>query len=209
MSDLTPESEKFLERLHERMHDEECDCVATFIRAPLAAIEAAAAARATAPLLAERDALRAVAARFMETFEETGVHEHERDDDSIDLCIPIAPLKPVYWAACAALGHRWTVVDVEPFCERCGWREGDDDDDAYVAPMGESHSAALTPPAPAASGERCPAAKHHRMRSYQAERLIGFTDEGDALYSDRVLTSDRCTACGYDFQPAEPEGGAA
>lgn len=83
-------------------------------------------ARATAD--AEVARLRAALDKFMEAFEETGVHEHERDDDhSIDLCIPIAPLKPVYWAACAALGHRWTVVNVEPFCERCGFRDGDDE----------------------------------------------------------------------------------
>jgi hypothetical protein len=92
---------------------------------------------------AEREGLVAALEAFRVAFEETGVHEHEREDDgSIDLCIPIAPLKPVYWAACAALGHRWMVVDVEPFCERCGFREGDDDT-AVTA-----DAALATPPAP-------------------------------------------------------------
>lgn len=80
---------------------------------------------------AEAARLTAALEAFMVAYHETGVHEHE-NDDTIDLCIPIAPLRPAFWAACTAVGHRWTVVDVEPFCDRCGFREGDDDDDAAL-----------------------------------------------------------------------------
>ena len=157
MSDLTPESEKFLERLHERMHDEECDCVATFIRAPLAAIEAAAAARATAPLLAERDALRAAL------------------EDIADRYVSDNNIRPAGFATWA----------------------------------GERALAALTPQAPAASGERC----GYRFTSGEVcesepEHPRHFHRPGDAC-EDEDGTCSRDFAYCHPFHPAEPEGGAA
>lgn len=40
------------------------------------------------------------------------------DERTITLCVPIAAIKPAYWAACSAIGHQPT--DPGPYCARCG-----------------------------------------------------------------------------------------
>jgi hypothetical protein len=45
----------------------------------------------------------------------------------------------------------------------------------------------------------CPAARHHRVESRNAARMLGFNDAEEMEYGPEEVTSDRCTACGFDF----------
>ena len=53
--------------------------------------------------------------------------------------------------------------------------------------------------------ERCPAARHHRVRRIRAgSRIIEWTEEGPMVEPD-TLVSDACSACGHDFRGALAE----
>ena len=196
MSDLTAESEKLMGDIAD-LQDARLDVAYRWLHDALAAIEAAAAARATAPLLAERDALRSAL---------RAIADHEPEE------VPLPDPHPADCPECKRYeGHpiMQGSCDEAHRVTRRYLRSIEDRRHAEQYDMRRIARAALTPPAPAASGERC----GYRFTSGEVcesepEHPRHFHRPGDAC-EDEDGTCSRDFAYCHPFHPAEPEGGAA
>ena len=211
MTDLTPESEALLEDVHGTQ------MALVVYPARLAAIEAAAAARATAPLRAERDGLRRDLATFTEEpgilarvgaqhttywYNQTRVaDERARKAEAERDALRAHSLR----MEAALFGEHVKVPGLRHVsCSICDLLPDTRDD----MDLSARYRAALTPEkspsasanpldtAPAASGERC---------AFTFSRIYG-----RRVYHEQCgKTRDQHKEFDHPFQPAEPEGGAA
>lgn len=88
------------------------------------------------------------------------------DETTITLCVPLAAIKPAYWAACAAIGHQPT--DPGPYCARCG---------ATITAVVQS-------------------AEHHPGDCAAVEKAGSSPARGDALPRPEEPQVERCAWCG-------------